>query len=961
MRQIIFCLLLIALTSCYESYEDSTKKRAELADIASDKTEDILVGIAWPKENDNFIKGVNLAVKQINRKGVINRSIIKVIVNTDEEYAYGLPVRQAQKVSIKVANSFVSNPEIVSVIGHRKSVFAIPASVVYQNHGMLFLAPTSTNLNLTIHNFSYIFRLLPSNEEMAQALAVYCNETNYKRLVVLHDRSPYATELADAFIFNAVEKYSADIVVRRSFFGTKKDFTDLIVEIKKIKKEHEFDAIFISTNGSIATELYKQSRDMNILVPFIGSESLDTDVFWETVREWEVDKKDNKSVALTAFDDKTINPIVRTFIKEYKKKYQIPPDRLSALGYDAINLLVHGIKRARSKVPIKIAESLRYMPFCEGVTGRQQFKHNGDIKDKQLHVKFVQPKQQFGYKLIHDNTKKSTNKKSEKVAVKYDFIEECSNIDFDNDDIPNELDACPKNTESEISQGVYQNGINRGCPADNDNDGYLDYKDNCMGTKPDEFVKGIDKYGCPTDTDKDRVPDYKDLCPDNLLTSSWVDKNGCAPDEDHDGIPDDKDECLNNSKKEIVNGVFIFGPSLGCPVDSDNDELPDYLDECINDTPLEISKGIDELGCPLDSDQDKIFDYEDICPNSSEDELAKGIYHKGKMKGCPIDKDKDEVPDYVDICPKNTTLEISKGVDAKGCPIDTDKDKILDYQDKCPNNNVAELTKGVYQSGRRKGCPIDTDKDKILDYLDACPNNSYKELKRGVDVKGCPIDTDKDKILDYQDKCPNNNVKELIKGVYQSGRRKGCPIDTDKDKILDYLDVCPNNSYKELKRGVDVHGCPIDTDKDGVADYQDKCPNTRIDVVADKRGCVIVEVEKIMKNGDESFPYDAANLTEQAHSELKNIIKTIDNKFLKKIKVIAHTDNIGSPYFNNLLSLARANNVAEYLIANGIPRKKTLTIGKGESLPLASNDTEEGRYQNRRFELVISRFKRKNP
>ncbi len=885
MKQIIFCLLLITLSSCYDTYEDSKQKRAELAD----KTEDILIGVAWPKEDDNFMKGVRLAIKEVNRKGVINRNRIKIIVDTEEQEAYGLLVREAQKISIKVANSFASNPEIVSVIGHRKSIFAIPASVVYQNHGMLFIAPTSTNLNLTIHNFSYIFRLLPSNEEMAKALANYCNEADYKRLVVLHDRSPYATELADSFVFNAVEKHNSDIIVRRSFFSNKKDFTDLIVEIKKIRQKHEFDAIFISTNSSIATKLYEQSRDMNILVPFIGSESLDTDMFWNTVREWEIDSTEKKSVALTVFDDKTANPVVRKFIREYKKKYKIPPDRLSALGYDIIKLLTHGIKRARSKVPMKIAEALRYMPFCEGITGKHEFKHNGDIKSKQLHVKFVQPNNQFGYKLINDYKDKM------QTSVKLPYIEECGNIDFDNDDIPNELDACPNNTELEVSQGVYQDGKERGCPADNDNDGYLDYLDNCMGTEPHEFKNGIDKYGCPTDTDKDRVPDYKDKCPDNLLISSWVDKNGCAPDEDKDGVPDDKDECLNNSKKEIANGVFTTGTNFGCPIDSDNDELPDYLDECANDTPLEISQGIDALGCSLDSDNDKIFDYEDICPNSSEKEIINGIYHEGKMKGCPID----------------------------------------------------------------------TDNDKILDYLDICPNNSKKELKRGVDIHGCPIDTDNDKIFDYQDKCPNNDINELAKGVYQKGRKKGCPIDTDNDKVLDYLDICPNNSVNELAKGVyqkgKKKGCSIDTDKDGVPDYQDKCPNTRIDVVADKRGCVIIETENIIKNGDDSFPYNAANLTEQGQSELDIIIKTIDDKFLKKIKVIAHTDNIGSPYFNHLLSLERADNVAKYMIDGGIVRKKILTVGKGKTQPLASNDTKEGRYQNRRFELVINRFKKKNP
>ncbi|HHB92935.1 MAG TPA: hypothetical protein ENK59_06975 [Thioploca sp.] len=878
MKQIIFCLLLITLNSCYDTYENSKHKRAELAD----KTEDILIGVAWPKENDNFMKGIRLAIKEINRKGVINRNRIKIIVDTNELEAYNLPLRQAQKISIDVANSFASNPEIISVIGHRRSVFAIPASVVYQNHGILFLAPTSTNLNLTIHNFSYIFRLLPSNEEMAQALASYCNEANYKKLIVLHDRNPYSTELADAFVFNVVENYDANIIVRRSFFETKEDFTDLIVEIKKIRQQHEFDAIFISTSSSVATKLYEQSRNMNILVPFIGNESLDTKIFWDTVREWEIDNSEQKSVALTVFNDKITNPIVRKFIREYKKNYKIPPDRLSALGYDIIRLLTHGIKRAKSKVPIKIAEALRYMPSCEGVTGGHQFKYNGDILNKQLHVKFVQPNNQFGYKLIHnlgDN---------ESTSAKLPYIEECSNIDFDNDDIPNELDACPANTELEVSQGVYQDGKERGCPIDNDNDGYLDYLDNCLGTDPHEFIGGIDKYGCPIDTDKDRVPDYKDKCPNNLLISSWVDKNGCAPDEDYDGIPDDKDECLNNSKKEIANGVFTTGPSLGCPFDSDNDGLPDYLDECANQTPLEISKGTDENGCALDSDNDKISDYEDICPNSSEEEIINGIYHEGKMKGCAIDDDNDEVPDYLDKCLKNTTLEISKGVDAEGCPIDTDNDKIFDYQDKCPNNDI----------------------------------------------------------------------KELAKGVYQTGKKIGCPIDTDEDKILDYLDTCPNNTKKELKYGVDIHGCPVDTDEDGVPDYQDKCPNTRNDVVADKSGCVIIEVENIIKYGDDSFPYDGANLTEQAKLELDNIIKNIDDKFLKKIKVIGHTDNIGSPSFNYLLSLARANNVAAYMITNGILRKKILTVGKGETQPLVSNDTEEGRYKNRRFELVISRFKK---
>ena len=70
-------------------------------------------------------------------------------------------------------------------------------------------------------------------------------------------------------------------------------------------------------------------------------------------------------------------------------------------------------------------------------------------------------------------------------------------------------------------------------------------------------------------------------------------------------------------------------------------------------------------------------------------------------------------------------------------------------------------------------------------------------------------------------------------------------------------------------------------------------------------------------------------------------------------EVGGHTDSQGSDSYNQTLSERRANSVADYLANKGMPRARMVTIGAGEGHPVASNDTEEGRAQNRRVEITI--------
>ena len=72
-----------------------------------------------------------------------------------------------------------------------------------------------------------------------------------------------------------------------------------------------------------------------------------------------------------------------------------------------------------------------------------------------------------------------------------------------------------------------------------------------------------------------------------------------------------------------------------------------------------------------------------------------------------------------------------------------------------------------------------------------------------------------------------------------------------------------------------------------------------------------------------------------------------------KIEISGHTDAIGTDAANINLSDARANSVREYLTRNGVRIDKIEAVGYGESEPVASNDTDEGRQYNRRVEFKV--------
>ncbi|MFM2146520.1 MAG: hypothetical protein RL732_1356 [Bacteroidota bacterium] len=101
------------------------------------------------------------------------------------------------------------------------------------------------------------------------------------------------------------------------------------------------------------------------------------------------------------------------------------------------------------------------------------------------------------------------------------------------------------------------------------------------------------------------------------------------------------------------------------------------------------------------------------------------------------------------------------------------------------------------------------------------------------------------------------------------------------------------------------------------------------------------------------FDTNAFELKAESFSELEKILQVLQENPSIKVEISGHTDNTGNAEENSKLSILRANAVVRYLIDKGISRERLVAKGYGDTQPIATNNTSEGRAQNRRTQLII--------
>jgi OOP family OmpA-OmpF porin len=143
--------------------------------------------------------------------------------------------------------------------------------------------------------------------------------------------------------------------------------------------------------------------------------------------------------------------------------------------------------------------------------------------------------------------------------------------------------------------------------------------------------------------------------------------------------------------------------------------------------------------------------------------------------------------------------------------------------------------------------------------------------------------------------------------------------------------------------------CVEDSDGDGVVDCYDKCPDTPKGIKVDKDGCPIPLKEKVSITLLVEFDFDKAMVKPEFHTEIEKVANMLIAYPKTNVELEGHTDWINTDEYNMKLSRRRAESVKNYLVDTfGIEASRISTVGYGESMPIDTNETAEGRQRNRR-------------
>lgn len=224
--------------------------------------------------------------------------------------------------------------------------------------------------------------------------------------------------------------------------------------------------------------------------------------------------------------------------------------------------------------------------------------------------------------------------------------------------------------------------------------------------------------------------------------------------------------------------------------------------------------------------------------------------------------------------------------------------------------------------------------------------NLYSDAAAHEILDSLPVelDADNDEIPDNLDLC-DNSLKE--NNIMPYGCKKMLR-DSDGDGVVDSKDMC-QMTPKNAK--VSPDGCALDSDMDGVKNHVDKCPNTPIGYAVNGDGCSVSLRLRV------NFASNSSKIPLSAKSEIEEFAKFLKKNRSYKALIIGHTSNKGDALANLKLSEKRAKAIQRALELKGIDKSRLSSEGRGEQEPIASNDTADGLFLNRRVEIELSNEK----
>lgn len=256
-------------------------------------------------------------------------------------------------------------------------------------------------------------------------------------------------------------------------------------------------------------------------------------------------------------------------------------------------------------------------------------------------------------------------------------------------------------------------------------------------------------------------------------------------------------------------------------------------------------------------------------------------------------------------------------------------------RDTFPIYGILGASWGKHDAGFSSYKGRSTGSDADAQYLDAGVGYMYTLNDYGLKLRA-----------EYRYRYTTVDASDVLKDDYEDTRYN--------DHIVSVGLQIPIGAPPQAPKPAPAPSQPKDSDGDGVPDYKDECPGTPPGTEVDERGCPIEKKAPVILKGV-NFDFDSAELTPSAQDRLDNVVDALDASPDVEFRVDGYTDSTGPAQYNLGLSKRRMESVRSYLIDNGVnPDRITAAEGHGESDPIASNSTREGRAKNRRTELNVT-------
>jgi branched-chain amino acid transport system substrate-binding protein len=320
------------------------------------------------KDNEN---GARLAIEDLNAKGIsINGKKVKFELVAEDDAA---DPKQGTAAAQKLVDAKVSG-----IVGHLNSGTSIPASKIYNDAGIPQISPSATNPKYTRQGFKTTFRVVADDVHLGGTLGRYAvKDLKGKAIAVIDDRTAYGQGVAEEFE-KAVKAAGGNLVGHEFTTDKATDFMSILTTIKGKKP----DIVFFGGMDAVGGPMLKQMKSLGLNAKFMGGDGICTT---ELVKLAGDAMADGQVVCAEAGGvDGALKKGMDDFGVKYKKRFNDDVKLYAPYVYDAVNVMVDAMQRAKSSDPAKYLPELAKTSGYKGVTGNISFDSKGDIKNGAL-------------------------------------------------------------------------------------------------------------------------------------------------------------------------------------------------------------------------------------------------------------------------------------------------------------------------------------------------------------------------------------------------------------------------------------------------------------------------------------------------------------------------------------------------------------------------------------------------